>query len=532
MAEALPKPPPPPFSLPCGGCKLRVRSKGRESPGHSKRFGRVVVAVNLYTTTKMQSGDINRMTLSNGRGGSYDIHSVHHWAWDGKTMYALLNDNQKVWNFNAVIKPGDRLTISYRAPKTKSKAKNRALGLVFGYDKDGPLSQNRRGPRQWWRTHSRIRYGHSHFGLRDFNVFTVNAMTNLREGTTYTNRQYMVTGPYLEMDAEARTWRGEVKQVTRFPGDVKGRAVHLFGHTPKASGKFTAFGVDLDLACGHYGEDPTCSGITTPQKGYSPMFAVRCGGLSSVTHDPYVYAPPGVGKYPYKCQDHRNKTVRPVWKLLGYFKPGQCKRLMEATFEPGFCERTSTTSSSTTSTSTTTASTSSSSTTTTSTTSSSSSATTTTISSTTASETTTSPSTSSTTGSATTTTPTPTSSSSSTISVTHTAMTVTGALDVGKVHGVSEERKGSTPANSGEHAPRCIRRPPLLRCALSATYRCCGCEPTSQQASPSNNAGSIAIARATIALLPATVPALTAIATPTVDAHVLVAESEWTLRAA
>lgn len=101
----------------------------------------------------------------------------------------------------------------------------------------------------------------------------------------------------------------------------------------------THFGASVgDDPC--YMGDLICTGISVPSKNTTAHFFMTCGEKTYVGSDRYHFSPPQANKTdtlrPYAC-DGEDPSVRPSWKLLGYFEDGSCENLVNSTYQPYFC---------------------------------------------------------------------------------------------------------------------------------------------------------------------------------------------------
>jgi len=92
-----------------------------------------------------------------------------------------------------------------------------------------------------------------------------------------------------------------------------------------------------------------CSGRSTPEYGNVPFFYVSCGASTYFGPNPYHFTPsfgsifPGHGNTnnlvrSYLC-DGLDASIRPSWKLLGFFNPAGsgCTSLANATYDETVC---------------------------------------------------------------------------------------------------------------------------------------------------------------------------------------------------
>ena len=94
----------------------------------------------------------------------------------------------------------------------------------------------------------------------------------------------------------------------------------------------------------------TCSGKSTPTSGYLAFFYVTCGAQTYFGPNPYHFTPsfgstfPGHGNITnpvrsYVC-DNQSTTIRPTWKLMGFFDPddSECTALAGAAYQEDVCD--------------------------------------------------------------------------------------------------------------------------------------------------------------------------------------------------
>jgi len=173
-------------------------------------------------------------------------------------------------------------------------------------------------------------------GSRDYTVFTVNwhgGGARLQAGSTYVKRGYMFTSDLGSVKTTADSLNDDV-----FVDEI---GLELW--TPRSVDVYTEGTKFVVMAappgffpgtttCTSASAAKTCSGFSTPQSGNVPFFYISCGtGSSYFGPNPYHFTPgsgtaftfPGHGDVnnlvrSYLCADQAN-TVRPTWKLMGFF---------------------------------------------------------------------------------------------------------------------------------------------------------------------------------------------------------------------
>ena len=106
------------YQEPCsnpGVEQLHITTRGAvgESPGHSDAVGMYVAWIPIVQNVTVSSGCTGcLLEFSNGNGGSFRSIGVHHWAWNGDTMFVYLPDGTTAADVNAVISMGDTLIVT------------------------------------------------------------------------------------------------------------------------------------------------------------------------------------------------------------------------------------------------------------------------------------------------------------------------------------------------------------------------------------------------------------------------------------
>lgn len=308
-----------------------------ESSGHTSNLGRTTLHLSLVTTITVAAGEAQELVFHNGRGGSMDVDGVHHWAWNGNTMYFFPTDADAA-ECNNLFHQGDTITVTLRQSDLTAE-ENLALAFVTG--KDAPESFE--GDDGWATDTSkrarvaRMRFGMASSGPRDYLVWTVNIFPYLYPGQTLYSRQYAIASDFPGAQVSANDYVDEVR--TGFVSDYSSTGRDVVLYAPAAGASFTALLGDsdtvtvADLTC-----TTQCSGATTPRGDWRPLFHITCGTESYVGHDPYHFDSPQAdpeAARAWRCGT--DAAVHPQWTLLGYFEEDACIGLQDAAMDFGAC---------------------------------------------------------------------------------------------------------------------------------------------------------------------------------------------------
>lgn len=314
--------------------KLAKNNACAESAGHTSTWGLYTVRCKIESTVNLHIDGCRScgLRMTNSRTGNTVDGDVLHWSFGSTDWYWWPKATAE--DINADWLMGDEIIVTY-ADNGMPEEDNLALTVVFGHD-----SSTR--ARRDFRTGQRYRLGTGGSTTRDYTVFTVNDFPNLSQGKTYYNRQYFVSGRFVEADATARSFASKTTQ-GMFPADHvnPGRTVSLYSEDGGDSfiTTLTEYNETEPLSCG----TKRCSGWTTPRSNALPLYAVRCGDSSYVGPDQYVFSWNGGAVRPYMCSFEGrapvNATLRPALTLLGFFEQGACEFLQNATYdEYGTCQ--------------------------------------------------------------------------------------------------------------------------------------------------------------------------------------------------
>mmetsp|Transcript_9090 Transcript_9090/g.15369 ORF Transcript_9090/g.15369 Transcript_9090/m.15369 type:complete len:1069 (+) Transcript_9090:87-3293(+) len=309
---------------------IRGSNSAVESASHTAAWGRYTVRVDIETTVMYHvpcnSGCEFRAT--NPRGEYVDLKGVMRWAHSGTSWYMWPITDTEV-EVNAKFLDGDVINIT-RIDNGKPFEQNLAFSWVFGTNEEYNVQFNRQGSRSWVTGKDRVRIGTAGTIYdRDYTVFTVNVFMEVVPGNTFYYRQYVLPGRLTDAHEEASKWVPESRKGMRMEGDMPGSTVMIYATDG------TVFGAGIQDACAPI----RCNGSTTPQPNTLALYAITCGVLNYVGHDPYFFAPnyTNVSKpiQPYICNDQI--PIRPTWQLLGYFAEGACDFVQEALYRTDLC---------------------------------------------------------------------------------------------------------------------------------------------------------------------------------------------------
>lgn len=265
--------------------------------------------------------------VENGRTGfKFLSHLVEHYAWQGDKFFMCTRlDDFTVSDFNAMFQQDDEILISL-ANVGKPFEDNLALQIVHGTQ--DWIGENR--PK------TRARMGRGGDSERDYTVYTTNTRQRIDPGDTYVFTQMIATGRLAEMEDIGNEWVSEVYEDLFAETEMSGTDIHLYANDALEFGAY----IDGDDACNQ--GISRCTGSSVPQVGKVPLFYMTCAEKKYVGSDKYFFSPSRDSDSDiirsYIC-DGEDVSVKPTWKLLGYFEEGACDFLSEASYDELFCDR-------------------------------------------------------------------------------------------------------------------------------------------------------------------------------------------------
>jgi hypothetical protein len=301
-------------------------------------------------------------------GEGLDVAFVRHWSYspnNRRTYFAVyvVDDGTVATRdaaaamVNAIFNNGgnaDPLSIAVRptsnieeVPPSYDPASLNAFTFVYGdgaeYDNGGLTGRTRR----------RVGSTVQGVGKRDYTVFTINWWdgARLQPGSTYVKRGYMFISDLGSVKTTADSLVNEVfvDQIdfelwSPRAVDVYTKGTNFVVMTAPSSAPGSV------TTCASTSATNTCSGFSTPQSGHVPFFYVSCGTNTYFGLDPYHFTPAFGGTFPghgdvnntvrsYLCDGELN-TVRPSWKLMGFFNATDtgCASLTTTTYEETTCD--------------------------------------------------------------------------------------------------------------------------------------------------------------------------------------------------
>jgi len=178
---------------------------------------------------------------------------------------------------------------------------------------------------------------------RDYTVFTINWWQNgakLTPGDTFSKRAFVFAS---ELAAAKPTADNLVPKV--IPDKIDDtrwnpRAVDIYKVGTSFDAVAATSSQGTSTTCTSTSATLACSGFSTPKAGYVPFFHITCGASNYLGPDPYHFTPgngewftfPGLSNNnaqkirSYACAGEV-ESVRPTWKLLGWFDPLTCSSL-------------------------------------------------------------------------------------------------------------------------------------------------------------------------------------------------------------
>lgn len=223
-------------------------------------------------------------------------------------------------DINEMFSPGDEMLVSC-VNDGKPFEENLALTHVYGFGGSN-LFGSRWAP-------SRMRYGGTTYE-RDYIVWTINTRVRVEPGDTYLFRQYLMTGEVKDHQAQLDTWIDEAYEDIYYIGELTGHDLDLYYSSKKDIAVLT---LSSDSSCENVPDtDVRCTGSTVPSYGKVPHFLITCGSGENATSyigsNRYHFSPSRESETDivrsYACDGEEDLSMRPTWKLLGYFEEGSC----------------------------------------------------------------------------------------------------------------------------------------------------------------------------------------------------------------
>lgn len=322
---------------------------------HAKGFGRA----SSYKTALDQCAPWMPIGLRNTRTGEVlAVAFVRHWSWKAGNKYTYLtvfyqNPNSARKAVNDIFDNtqfADDLLIDIvpafdtsEVPAGYNPSSIGSFTYVYGKGEEYGVSVDGQGRRRVGCTEQGVDH-------RDFTVFTINWLGNiaLSAGSTYSNRSFMFQSNLGNVKATAENLVPKVMIDHIEQNEWNSRNVDVYTF-------MSDFVVNAALeqgdqtGCENRQAVLACEGKSTPSVGVVPFFYITCGSATYFGSDPYHFAPPFDNQFPdhgsvhkiirsYVCKDESDLSVRPTWKLMGFFNKNTCTSLSSHVYNKDICE--------------------------------------------------------------------------------------------------------------------------------------------------------------------------------------------------
>eukprot|EP00592_Proboscia_alata_P024856 CAMPEP_0194443666 /NCGR_PEP_ID=MMETSP0176-20130528/126838_1 /TAXON_ID=216777 /ORGANISM="Proboscia alata, Strain PI-D3" /LENGTH=892 /DNA_ID=CAMNT_0039269953 /DNA_START=281 /DNA_END=2956 /DNA_ORIENTATION=- len=301
---------------------------------HSDAFGYYAVKMKANS---FESGQVRKncvycnVLVTNSRTNfSFIIKHVIHWAYGGEWLYFGPSVTADV--LNEEFKEGDEFvmtTLEFTRDDVFAHGGS-ALSFVHGINPEYGQPGN-----SFYNAKSRVRWG-STAASRDGTVWTTNFMGNLNPGETFYNRKYFISGSLDDAESTAKPFVPETQESVYTGENLN--AEFDEGDVIQLHCDDDVFGATIGSESCWGGARSICYGSTVPKEGSKPLFFITCNETSYVGYDAYNFIPNAVdGELkPYICANEA-LSVRPTFKLLGYFDAVDCADLSGKAYVADFC---------------------------------------------------------------------------------------------------------------------------------------------------------------------------------------------------
>ena len=162
-------------------------------------------------------------------------------------------------------------------------------------------------------------------------------------GDTYINRGFLLSSDLGSVKSTAENLVEKTYIAKVAPQDYTPRSIDIYTTTNNTH----LVSVPEGTLCSSQTQ-AVCSGKSTPSAGHVPYYYVTCGYSTYFGPNPYHFTPSFGSEFPdngsitnpvrsYVC-DGQDLSVRPTWKLLGFFNPSSCAEIEGATYHEGACD--------------------------------------------------------------------------------------------------------------------------------------------------------------------------------------------------
>eukprot|EP00573_Skeletonema_grethae_P002718 CAMPEP_0201686088 /NCGR_PEP_ID=MMETSP0578-20130828/653_1 /ASSEMBLY_ACC=CAM_ASM_000663 /TAXON_ID=267565 /ORGANISM="Skeletonema grethea, Strain CCMP 1804" /LENGTH=955 /DNA_ID=CAMNT_0048170085 /DNA_START=103 /DNA_END=2970 /DNA_ORIENTATION=+ len=172
---------------------------------------------------------------------------------------------------------------------------------------------------------------------RDYYVYTNNyygGQAKLEAGYALSKRAFFFASELSSVKATADSLKSNVVYDLIEETRYNPRAIDLYKSGTSFDAVAATSAQGTSTTCTSPSATLECSGFSTPTPGYSPIFYVTCGSSSYLGPDPHFFTPgngetftfPGMSNNndekirSYACEG-QDASVRPTWKLIGFFDP-------------------------------------------------------------------------------------------------------------------------------------------------------------------------------------------------------------------
>eukprot|EP00586_Coscinodiscus_wailesii_P007311 CAMPEP_0172487248 /NCGR_PEP_ID=MMETSP1066-20121228/16236_1 /TAXON_ID=671091 /ORGANISM="Coscinodiscus wailesii, Strain CCMP2513" /LENGTH=699 /DNA_ID=CAMNT_0013253729 /DNA_START=128 /DNA_END=2230 /DNA_ORIENTATION=+ len=316
--------------------QVRRNNTAFAPPHHCEKNGKYTVRIQLKDAITVNSGikDVPLYLVNSRTNERVLVSDVMTWAWQGGHIFFCPVD-ATVDDINKIFLADDIIRVELYDEGKKERL-NTALSHVHGVDKEHTEKQ-----RKEFRVPTLLRVGLTN-KKRDYTVYTVNYRGKIKPKQMYSFRQYFITDKLSGLDKRSVEWVSEVKQEIIEHADFSGRVVTLVTKDDDTDtfGALVAGDDDDDDDCGT-STSVVCTGLTTPGDELEPLFYMTCGeDKKYVGSNRYYFSPEPQDDVmrSYVC-DGEEFSVRPTWKLLGFFEEGACDGLKEGRrYDADFCK--------------------------------------------------------------------------------------------------------------------------------------------------------------------------------------------------
>merc|ERR1719356_1404311 len=186
---------------------------------------------------------------------------------------------------------------------------------------------------------------------RDYTVFTVNWLggSNLGAGDTYINRSFVFASELGAVEAVGKALTDKVYVDQMVENEYNPRRIDIYQLNDSFSVEVAATSEGQSTTCSSSLATLVCSGTSAPSPGKVPFFYVTCGLQTYLGSDPYHFTPDFGAAFPnhgspstpvrsYVC-DGQDASIRPSWKLIGFFDPNdaRCTDLATSLYDESVC---------------------------------------------------------------------------------------------------------------------------------------------------------------------------------------------------